>query len=231
MLCLRNFHTILLWKDIQNDVFSLMDIYRGVTTCIPRAGDTILLWKDIPIDDEPLSNKLPHMFTSTREEDISIVQFQDRPQASKNFHLTLSIKALHELTYLQNHMNDLYLEPMMADEWITCWGDVQFRPKKFTNFFFRELQPPAYITMIWKTKCIMKLKVFTWPMLMDRVNVRDMLHRRHFDIGVTPVFCATPHHWKRTNTHFFSAPSVRSIGTPSIFNGIPTWSFRRCLMQ
>ena len=135
-----------------------MDIYRGVTTCIPRAGDTILLWKDIPIDDEPLSNKLPHMFSFTREEDISIVQFQDRPRASKNFYLTLSIEALHELTYLQNHMNDLYLEPMMADEWITCWGDVQFRPKKFTNFFFRELQPPAYITMIWKTKCIMKLK-------------------------------------------------------------------------
>ena len=70
-----------------------MDIYRGVTTCIPRAGDTILLWKDIPIDDEPLSNKLPHMFSFIREEDISIVQFQDRPQASKNFYLTLSIEA------------------------------------------------------------------------------------------------------------------------------------------
>ena len=106
------------------DVFLLMDIYRGITTCVPRAGDTILLWKDIWIDDEPLSNKLPHLFSFTKEEDISVMQFQDRPQPSENFYLPLSAEALQELTYLQNHMNDLYLEPMVAGEWITCWGDV-----------------------------------------------------------------------------------------------------------
>ena len=30
------------WKD----VFSLMDIYRGITKCVLQAGDTVLLWKD-----------------------------------------------------------------------------------------------------------------------------------------------------------------------------------------
>lgn len=29
----------------------------------------------------------------------------------------------------------------------------------------------------------MKIKVFLWLLLADRLNTRDMLHRRHYNIG------------------------------------------------
>ena len=72
---------------------------------------------------------------------------------------------------------------MDVDEWILCWGDEQFNPRKFYKFLFRNRTAPTHITSIWKSKCIMRHKVFAWLMLMDRVNTRDMLLRRHFNIG------------------------------------------------
>ena len=36
---------------------------------------------------------------------------------------------------------------------------------------------------LWKSKANAKLKVFGWLMLSDRLNTRNMLKRRHFNIG------------------------------------------------
>ena len=38
---------------------------------------------------------------------------------------------------------------------------------------------PRPFVWIWKTKCVMKIKVFAWLLFRDRLNTRDMLDRRH----------------------------------------------------
>ena len=35
---------------------------------------------------------------------------------------------------------------------------------------------------IWKCSCTLKFKVFCWLLLMDRLNTRDMMQRRHWNI-------------------------------------------------
>lgn len=97
------------------DVFPLIDIYRGITICLPNAGDTVLLWKDVWNEHDTLQDTLPHLFSFTTEEDISVAQFMD------NFHLPLSMQAREELDRLNNMANDLVLDPLVPDDWIIYW--------------------------------------------------------------------------------------------------------------
>ncbi len=61
---------------------------------------------------------------------------------------------------------------------------------------------------LWKTKCVMKIKVFAWLLFCDRLNTRDMLDRRHCakeDDDLTCALCNT--HQRETRLHlFFTCP-------------------------
>ena len=160
-----------------------MDIYRGITSCIPAAGDTILLWKDVWRNERPLMDSHDHLFSFANDEDISLARYYNNNDHMDNFMLPLSMEARTELDNLQEIMEGINLEAMGTDEWILCWGDADFKPKKFYKYMFRNILAPQCITFIWKTKCIMRHKVFAWLMLNDRVNTRDLLLRRHFNIG------------------------------------------------
>lgn len=167
------------WRDI----FSLMDIYRGITSCIPGAGDTVLLWKDLWDPNGVLQDSYRRLFSYAKEEDISLAHYMANPSPEQNFLLPLSAQAREELDQLNEKLSHISLDPLVSDDWVLCWGDVNFKPCKFYKFCFRELDPPAHIPAIWKSKCMMKHKVFIWLMFMDRVNTRDLLCRRHFNIG------------------------------------------------
>lgn len=187
------------WRDI----FSLMDIYRGITSCIPGAGDTILLWKDLWDKNGVLQDSYKRLFSYAKEEDISLANFLADPTPDQNFMLPLSIQAREELDGLNEKLSQITLNPLETDDWVLCWGETNFKPRKFYKFFFRDLNPPAHIPAIWKTKCMMKHKVFMWLMFMDRVNTRDLLCRRHFNIGSdhSCLLCSsTP---LETNSHLF----------------------------
>ncbi len=46
--------------------------------------------------------------------------------------------------------------------------------------FFAHIQPDIPLTLIWKSKCTMKIKVFLWLLLMDRLNTKEHLQRKRF---------------------------------------------------
>lgn len=104
------------------DIFSLMDIFRGITVNIPRAGDTILLWKDIWTYGNPLQDTLTRLFSFAKNEDISLAQFHNNHALEDNFHLHLSVQAMEEFHVLHGQTEAISLEPLVSDEWITCWG-------------------------------------------------------------------------------------------------------------
>ena len=101
-----------------------------------------------------------HLFSYVHDEDLSLAQFQSNTDLSTLFHLPLSIEARAELDDIMHLMNSMTLEHLGVDEWILCWGDEQYKPKKFYRFLFRNVTAPSFITSIWKSKCIMKHKVF-----------------------------------------------------------------------
>ena len=56
---------------------------------------------------------------------------------------------------------------------------------------------------IWKCSCTLKIKVFGWLLLMDRLNTRDMMQRRHWNIqDDTCVLCQSSFHEDRVHLFF-----------------------------
>jgi hypothetical protein len=53
------------------------------------------------------------------------------------------------------------------------------------------LQPIRVVIWIWKSKCIPTVKFFTWLLLNDRLNTRNVLKRRkrHMEEGYNCVMC------------------------------------------
>ena len=72
---------------------------------------------------------------------------------------------------------------MSHDQWSYAWGSEKYKASKFYKFFFRGIQPHEAFGLIWSTKCIPKIKFFCWLLLSDRLNTKNMLKRRCFNIG------------------------------------------------
>lgn len=45
--------------------------------------------------------------------------------------------------------------------------------QKMYDLFFSHIQPDIPLTLIWKSKGTMKIKVFLWLLLMDILNTKD----------------------------------------------------------
>ena len=47
------------------------------------------------------------------------------------------------------------------------------------------------LNWVWANSCTMKIKFFAWMMIMDRLNAKDMIERRHWHIddGISCVLC------------------------------------------
>jgi hypothetical protein len=81
------------------------------------------------------------------------------------------------------------------------WGWNDYRVKDFYKFFFREVVPISSLPLVWKSKCVMKQKVFAWLLMIDRLNTRDMLCRRQFHIPNDK--CVVCNQIRETRDHLF----------------------------
>lgn len=190
------------WKD----VMQLADIYRGITMVQANIGDTILFWKDM-WQHQILSESHPRAFSFAVDEDMSVKTLLSVGSLSEVFNIPLSAQAECEVEGLQALTASVNLQDETPDEWKCVWGH-QFTAAKYYTFCFRDDQADVAFAWIWKTCCNMKWKVFAWLLLVDRLNTRNMLRRRHFvvtDNDYKCVLCAARP--EETLTHlFFSCP-------------------------
>ena len=67
------------------------------------------------------------------------------------------------------------------DNWSYRWGD-KYTSAQFYKLIHAHIQVPPVFKSIWKSCCTMKIKMFAWLLLRDRLNTRDMLQRRHWRV-------------------------------------------------
>lgn len=74
--------------------------------------------------------------------------------------------------------------------WSCIWG-AKYSSRHFYAFYFKDVTADEVFRWIWKSKCTMKIKVFAWLLAADRVNTKNMLKRRHWNVadGVNCVLC------------------------------------------
>jgi hypothetical protein len=58
------------------------------------------------------------------------------------------------------------------------YGGMPATLPKFYHLPFRNMQPPRPFIWIWNSSCTNKITVFSWLLLMDRLNVRNILRRK-----------------------------------------------------
>lgn len=87
---------------------------------------------------------------------------------------------------MQAITTDYQIDTGTKDAWIYDWGH-KYSSRKFYQFYFRDVECDDSFKWIWKSRCTMKLKVFAWLLLLERLNTKNMLHRRHYVVGPHPM--------------------------------------------
>jgi hypothetical protein len=74
------------------------------------------------------------------------------------------------------------IEPEEKDYWSYIWGNNTYSSTKLYHYTFKNVNPPKPFLRIWESRCSNKLKVFTWLLLMDMLNTRNILKRKNFKV-------------------------------------------------
>jgi hypothetical protein len=114
-----------------------------------------------------------------KNQQITVAQFLLNNQIESQFHLPLSVQAFQEYQDLQQLIQQLQMESEHKDSWQYIWGNNNFTASRFYHLPFKNLHPPRHFIWIWDSKCTNKIRIFTWLLFMDMLNVRNILRRKN----------------------------------------------------
>jgi len=175
------------WKDI----LRLNLLFRGIAKCTIGNGQSVCFWGDIWMNDQIIATKYPRLASFAKSEEISVYAVMQADDLDSLFMLPFSNEAYAEFVSLQEELQIMEYDEEGVDNWSPIWGD-KYSSKRFYSYAFKELDAHPIFKIIWKCKCSPRVKFFAWLILVDRLNTKDMLQRRHLNIQGTPicVMCA-----------------------------------------
>ena len=164
----------------------LVEAYRSITTVRISTGDTALFWSDIWHSDGLLQSQFPRLYSFALDKNLSVQEVIECQDRAELFFLPLSTQAYQEFQSLQVLLGSVLLNPLEKDQWCTIWAGGTYTAGRFYHHSFRHIQASKIYACIWKCKVVLRVKVFAWLLVSDRLNTRDMLQRRHWN--VTDIF-------------------------------------------
>jgi len=150
-----------------------------------------------------LQLRFPRLYSYVKDPWVTAMEFLGSQDIFQHFHLPLSSQAFDELTILQSMLDGLIRAPGSKDIWFWKGTAKGYSPKLFYSHTFVSASFNPLTAWIWKSSCTMKIKVFAWMLIMDRLNTKDMVDRRHWHLedGVNCVLC--PLQTRETRDHLF----------------------------
>ena len=161
-------------------VYRFVDEWRAITRCEVGSGYSILFWDDL-WKDRILSQQFPRLFSFARDKLISVREFFMMEDKVEAFYLPLSMEAFEEFGVLAQMLNDV-TPSESSDKWISCLSKGGYSSRSFYQFHFSGITNHTPSEWIWKSKCMSKHKFFAWLILHNRINTKDMLLRRHWNV-------------------------------------------------
>ena len=188
------------------DVLSLYDKFCKLATPQVHAGDTVVFWLDHwKVDNctTLLKERFPRLHSFVIDDLITVRDIFNMTTESGNLHLPLSVEAFNELQQLQSLLAPINLDPEGKDIWKWPSKSGDFQSRLFYDLNFHHLVVDPILKWIWKCSCTLKLKVFGCLLLMDRLNTRDMMQHRHWNIqDDICVMCHISNHEDRVHLFF-----------------------------
>jgi hypothetical protein len=173
------------WKDN----LRLNGIYRGFSQCVIGDGVSACFWKD-RWSASVFATSFPRLASFALNSVASVKEVLEAEDLDAIFFSSLSQEAFQELEQLQETLPHLELEANSRDKWKPVWGN-EYSVKKFYYLIYDLIQAHPIFKSVWKSRCTPRVKFFILLILVDRLNTKTMISRRH--IGKEPmliVFCA-----------------------------------------
>jgi hypothetical protein len=162
------------WRDI----LKLVDKFRELAVCLPGSGASISLWLDT-FDDLPFSEKFPILYSHTLDENVPLQKALLQADLLSLFRLPMSRLAYNEFMLFRDKLDDFRTDMQEPDVWVVKCRSGLYTSTLYYQHQFKDVNPPPIFSWIWKAKCMPKIKVFSWLLLVDRLNTRGMLLKRN----------------------------------------------------
>jgi len=127
----------------------------------------------------PLSEQYPRLLSFSKDSRISVKDVMNAEDFEDLFYLLLSQAAFVEFEDLQEHLIGLPGPQSEDDVWSYIWGNGTYTSQRLYKLVFANTNAHPAFGWIWKAKCTPRIKFFAWLVLVDRLNTKDMLRRRH----------------------------------------------------
>lgn len=152
----------------------------------------------------PLSQRFQRLFSYTKDSLISVKDALP-DNLLQMFQLPLSSQAYEECLVLEELCSTVHTQADGKDVWLGLLkqGDVAYRAKAYYTIVHSPVVANPVLNWIWKSCCTLKIKVFAWLMIMDRLNTMDMLERRHWNVSDNPKCVLCPSGAREDSNHLF----------------------------
>ena len=184
------------WKAIS----SLYGKFHQMVSFKIGNGNKMMFWEDRWADENTLKGLFPSLFRLSTFSSRLISDFVDRTRlqeegyTSWNFHFSRNLLD-KEILYLQDLLQRLerrHLCNSMEDRriWLTDSSRI-FSSKSAFAWLRRDHSIPFnhQAKCIWKLSILVKVKVFTWLLVLAKLNVHNSLQRRRPYHSLSPEWC------------------------------------------
>jgi hypothetical protein len=140
-----------------------------------------------------MKSRFPRLFSFALDENISVQEVMTHVDLSTLFELPLSKQAFDEFQSLRQMVSQWDYLPQLNDKWCTIWKDGVFTSSLYYQHYFKDIKASSVLKWIWKSRVLLRIKVFGWLLVNDRLNTKDMLRRRHWTVtnNLSCVLCPT----------------------------------------
>jgi hypothetical protein len=129
-----------------------------------------------------LEQKFPRLYSYAKNKDISVASFIQNNKFEQQFHVPLSVQAFQEYQEMYDIIHQTQISSEAKDIWSYLWGNASYSASKFYHLPFKNVQALRPFLWIWNSSCSNKIRVFSWLRLMDRLNVRNILRRKKYNL-------------------------------------------------
>uniref|UniRef100_A0A453T9S6 Reverse transcriptase zinc-binding domain-containing protein n=1 Tax=Aegilops tauschii subsp. strangulata TaxID=200361 RepID=A0A453T9S6_AEGTS len=145
---------------------------------VPNIGsrDIVMFWQDNWLSGS-LSVRFPELFSFSKNEFISVKSMKMTEDPIEHFHTPLSIQAYELFQQLSKIVQNTALTNA-HDKWCYPWQNPEYSSIKMYHQLQEQEKAPPSFAKIWKCTAMLRYKIFIWLLLHDRVNVRNLLHRK-----------------------------------------------------
>jgi hypothetical protein len=165
------------------DCLSLLGKFLLISSCNAGPRNTVRFWMDA-WEDISLREQFPQLFSFALDNDITLERFTHHCRLNEIdniFYLPLSLPAVQQF----EELSMLVLNrdtPNATDSWILSDCKKTYSSRRVYQILAPSEPAPKPMLWIWKSCVLPKIKIFFWLLLQDRLNTRELLSRKNFQI-------------------------------------------------